>query len=197
MVERKTLLAVVVVVILVSTAAAYTIGRFNTLEERVTTSTVTSTHIEETTTTTTVFRTINGSELDTDVSRLIFLGSDTLMMSFRHADGYHGEQFYRYVRFPYQNFTFDGFGFAYREGECKEVPAERIQILPCGSHLLVEFPSYGWNEIPSQTDHLVSQEYFQWSNMALSVVNGEVETAGLLLVVGEDGSRTVYVVTQR
>lgn len=163
---------------------------------RIETITETTTTTLRITTTTTIFQAINMTNMS-DESRLIFLGDDMLVISTSSQFGATAKNFYQYRWFPYSNFTFNNFEFAYWEGECEDESISRIQMLPCGSRLLVKFPSYGWMEIPTQTDSFNSQEYFQWTDIHIGMVNGELESAGLLLVIAKDGSQTVYVTIQR
>lgn len=190
--------ALIVTVIVLGSALSYRAGLSAT--QTTTTVTETSTTTTSITSTNTVFRTINGTTATASgrETRLIFLGENTFVIRTVTESGALLENFYRYTKFPYSNVTFDGFEFRYLKGEeCKDSPKKTL-ILPCGSRILVDFPSYGVQEIPTGTDNPpVTQEYFQWITVALSVINGHRETAGLLLTISEDGSRTVYVITQR
>src|SRR3972149_6332804 len=105
---------------------------------------------------------------------------------------------YDYEVFPYSNFTLNNFSFAYFEGECKDNRTDIVYILPCGSRLLARFPSDSrWLEIPAQSSdkNIRVRNDFQWIDMSVMSVDGAEKSAGLLLIIMNDGSRYVYATT--
>ncbi len=101
---------------------------------------------------------------------------------------------YKYTSFPYSNFTFNNFTFAYSGGSCQNA-SPGIPILPCGSTLYATFPASGRHSIPTEApaSSLHKQNGFQWTSTGISVVDGRMETVGLVLVTYDTGSRVVYV----
>ncbi len=99
-----------------------------------------------------------------------------------------------YAPFPYSNFSLDNFTFAYLRGSCQNA-STGIQILPCGSTLYATFPSSGRHSIPTEASagSLHRQGSFQWTSIGYGVVDGRLETVGLVLVMPDTGPRVVYV----
>jgi hypothetical protein len=181
-------------------ALGYGVGaNLLTPSQSATTKTVTETFTSvSTVASTTVFRTVNGTAVAAgDTVQLTFLGDNLLVVRSTTKSGAFGEIYYHYTRFPYSNFTYEGYKFTYHTGPCDHNDTVLVPILPCGSRLTVELPSYGTQEILGQANRLITQEYFSWIDYAVAAVNGHQESAGILLIVSEDGSRTVYGITQQ
>lgn len=154
--------------------------------------TINRTETRTVTSTTTVFPPVNATITESNRTSLVFLGDNKLRIQSLSGRS----TVYDYTRFPYSDFTFRNFTFTYREGTCEGASPDKIQLLPCGSQLSVTFPSGTSAVMLTESSSLTRQEHLRWTALGTAVINGELQNAGLLLVVLDDGSQTVYVYTR-